>query len=75
MAAAGAQLAIFTTGRGSTTGHAIVPVNKVTGNPSTYSRMKDDMDINAGRIIDSSASIKDIGIEIFENQCCLMGFQ
>jgi altronate dehydratase large subunit len=66
MAAAGAQLAIFTTGRGSTTGHAIVPVIKITGNPVTYGKMEEDMDINAGRIIDSSASIKQIGDEIFD---------
>jgi altronate dehydratase large subunit len=67
MAAAGAQLAIFTTGRGTTTGHAIVPVIKITGNTATYDKMEDDMDINAGVIIDGLASIKQIGKDIFDS--------
>ena len=66
MVAAGAQLTLFTTGRGSTTGHALVPVIKITGNTDTYTKMEDDMDINAGQIIDSSASIRQIGKEIFD---------
>jgi altronate dehydratase large subunit len=66
MAAVGAQLAIFTTGRGSTTGHAIVPVIKVTGNPTTYENMIDNMDVNAGRIIRGEAGITQVGEEIYQ---------
>lgn len=66
MAAVGAQLAVFTTGRGSTTGHAIVPVIKVTGNPTTYENMTDNMDVNAGRIILGKAGIVQVGQEIYE---------
>ncbi|KXB05981.1 hypothetical protein AKJ52_02730 [candidate division MSBL1 archaeon SCGC-AAA382C18] len=64
--AAGAQIAVFTTGRGATMGHAIAPVIKVTGNPLTYEEMEDDMDINAGKIIEGSASIEEVGNRIFE---------
>ncbi len=66
MVAAGAQVVCFTTGRGSTTGHAIAPVIKVTGNPATYERMRDNMDINAGTILDGSESIRDVGERIFK---------
>lgn len=44
MAAAGAQIAVFATGSGTTVGHAIIPVYKVTANEETYSRMKDNID-------------------------------
>ncbi|TRO47723.1 altronate dehydratase, partial [Candidatus Bathyarchaeota archaeon] len=57
MVAAGAQVVAFTTGRGSTTGHAIAPVLKVTGNPGTYSKMEDNMDVNAGVILDGSGTL------------------
>jgi altronate dehydratase large subunit len=65
MAAIGAQIAVFTTGRGSTTGHAIVPVIKVTGTPATYANMIDNMDVNAGRIVEGTASIREVGDEIY----------
>ncbi len=65
MAAIGAQIAIFTTGRGSTTGHAIVPVIKVTGTPATFANMRDNMDVNAGRIVEGKAGIVEIGKEIW----------
>lgn len=65
MVAAGAQVVAFTSGRGSTTGHAIAPVLKVTGNPKTYERMRDNMDINAGTVLDGSESLRSIGERIF----------
>lgn len=66
MVAGGAQLVVFTTGRGTPTGNPIAPVIKVTGNPWTFERMKDNIDINAGKIITSdNLSIKDVGHEIF----------
>jgi len=66
MLAVGAQIAVFTTGRGATTGHAIAPVIKVTGNPITYSNMEDNIEVNAGRIIEGKASITEVGKEIFD---------
>ncbi|MBS7620239.1 UxaA family hydrolase [Candidatus Bathyarchaeota archaeon] len=65
MVAAGAQIVAFTTGRGSTVGHAIAPVLKITGNPETYARMEDNMDINAGTILDGSESLNSVGERIF----------
>ncbi len=44
MTAAGAQMAVFTTGSGSIVGHAVVPVFKVTANDATYRRMADNID-------------------------------
>ncbi|WP_434579237.1 UxaA family hydrolase [Thermoanaerobacterium thermosaccharolyticum] len=65
MTAGGAQIVIFTTGRGTPTGSPIAPVIKITGNPETYKTMYDNIDINAGRIVTGEKSIKDIGEEIF----------
>jgi altronate hydrolase len=47
-------------------GSAISPVIKICANPETYRRMQDDMDINAGRILEGAADIDDVGDEIFE---------
>lgn len=66
MLAIGAQIVLFTTGRGATTGHALAPVIKITGNPNTYRNLKDNIDINAGKIIDGHAGITEVGTEVFE---------
>ncbi|MBC7110054.1 MAG: UxaA family hydrolase [Archaeoglobi archaeon] len=65
MVAGGSQIVVFTTGRGSPTGNPIAPVIKVTGNPRTYEKMKDNIDINAGKVLEG-ASISEVGREIFE---------
>jgi len=52
MAAGGAQVMIFTTGRGSPAGFPIVPVIKVASNSDLYGKMEDDMDLNAGRLLE-----------------------
>jgi altronate dehydratase large subunit len=65
MAAAGAHMVIFVTGCGGTFGHAIVPFIKVTGNPETYRRMSQDMDINAGTILTGEESMESAGKRIF----------
>ncbi len=63
---AGAQVVVFTTGRGTPTGFPFVPVVKVTGNSFTYEKMKENIDINAGTIISENIDIKSKGREIFE---------
>ncbi len=63
--ACGAHVTLFSTGRGSVVGSAIAPVIKICSNPETFRRLEDDMDINAGRIIDEGASLQDVGQEIF----------
>jgi altronate hydrolase len=50
--AGGCNLVVFTTGRGSVFGFKPAPSIKVATNTSMYERMEDDMDLNAGRIID-----------------------
>ncbi len=64
--ACGAQVILFSTGRGSVVGSAISPVIKVCSNPVTFARMADDMDVNAGRILDGEATVDDVGAEIVE---------
>jgi len=64
--ACGAHLTLFTTGRGSVVGSAISPVIKVCANPSTYERLSEDMDVNAGRILTGEASLQQVGSEIVD---------
>lgn len=64
--ACGAHLILFTTGRGSVVGSAISPVIKVCANPETYRRMADDMDVNAGTIIEGLTGVEEVGLEIFD---------
>lgn len=66
LAAGGANLICFTTGRGSAIGFPVVPVVKIATNSSMYKRMKDNMDINAGRIVDGEATVEQVGREIFD---------
>ncbi|MFC1953565.1 UxaA family hydrolase [Chloroflexota bacterium] len=66
MAAGGAQVIVFTTGRGSPTGFAGVPVIKVVSNSTTFKNMEGDLDINAGTIIDEDRTIKEVGQTIFD---------
>ena len=64
--ASGCHVILFTTGRGSVVGSAISPVIKICANPETYKNMADDMDINAGRIIEGEADLDEIGDEIYQ---------
>ena len=66
MVAGGAQVVIFTTGRGSPAGHALAPVIKVVTNSATYKKMPGDFDVNAGTIIEDDKTIGDMGRDIFE---------
>lgn len=59
-------MVVFTTGRGSVIGARPTPVIKVATNTEMYDRMADDMDINAGRIADGTASLEQVGREIFD---------
>ncbi|MDH1475470.1 galactarate dehydratase [Comamonas thiooxydans] len=63
--AAGMNLHVFTTGRGTPYGLAQVPVIKVATRSDLARRWHDLMDINAGRIADGEATIEDIGWEMF----------
>jgi galactarate dehydratase len=63
--AAGMNLHVFTTGRGTPYGLAECPVIKVATRTDLARRWHDLMDINAGRIADGDATIEDIGWELF----------
>jgi galactarate dehydratase len=63
--AAGMNLHVFTTGRGTPYGLAAVPVIKVATRSELARRWHDLMDVNAGRIADGEASIEDVGWELF----------
>jgi altronate hydrolase len=64
LAASGAHLVLFSTGRGSVVGAALTPVIKVCANPWTYRRLAADMDVNAGRILEGEATLDQVGEEI-----------
>jgi galactarate dehydratase len=64
--AAGMNLHVFTTGRGTPYGLAQVPVIKVATRTDLARRWHDLMDINAGRIADGDATIEDVGWELFQ---------
>lgn len=64
--ACGAHVILFSTGRGSVVGSAISPVVKVCSNPQTYHRMKEDMDLNAGAIIEEGRTLDDLGHELIQ---------
>ena len=64
--ASGCNIAAFTTGRGSVFGSKPVPCIKIATNSEMYTRMSDDMDVNAGRIVDEGATIETVGNEIFQ---------
>jgi altronate hydrolase len=63
--AGGANIVVFTTGRGSCFGCKPVPTIKVATNTPMFERMREDMDINAGRILEG-ATLEEVGQEIFE---------
>jgi len=63
--AAGMNLHVFTTGRGTPYGLAAVPVIKVATRSDLARRWHDLMDLNAGAIADGTASIEDVGWQLF----------
>lgn len=66
MVAGGAQVVIFTTGRGTPTGCAIAPVIKVTANAKTYSRMSDNIDVDVSDVLEGKTTIQQAGERLFQ---------
>jgi altronate hydrolase len=63
--AGGANLICFTTGRGSCFGSFPAPTIKLATNTPMYRRLEADMDINCGPVIDGTATLDQMGEEIF----------
>jgi altronate hydrolase len=63
--AGGANVLVFTTGRGSVFGCKPAPSIKVATNTPLYEHMSDDMDVNAGVILDGTP-VEEVGRQIFE---------
>jgi altronate hydrolase len=64
--ASGAQLVIFTTGRGSAFGSKPAPTIKIATNSAMYKVLEEDMDLNCGDIIDGGRTIEEKGREILD---------
>lgn len=65
LVAGGAQIVLFTTGRGTPTGFPTAPVIKITGNPQTYQKMKTNIDVDTSKVITSGKTFTEMGEEIF----------
>jgi altronate dehydratase large subunit len=71
--AGGAQVMVFTTGRGTPTGTPIVPVIKVATNSGIFQRMRDNFDLDAGTIISAGESLPSVGRRIYEEVLAVAG--
>lgn len=67
--AAGAQIVLFVTGRGSVIGSPISPLIKVTGNSQTFRKMNEDMDFDAGRVLSGDLNLAQAGDELRNLVC------
>ncbi len=66
LVAGGCNVGVFTTGRGSVYGCKPAPCIKVATNTALYNWMEEDMDLNAGTIMDGTETIQEVGMRIFE---------
>ena len=67
LVAAGANVVVFTTGRGTTIGNAICPVIKLASNNAIFHRMIADIDLSAGDVIERKESCAQAGERIFRH--------
>lgn len=63
LVAAGCQVVVFTTGRGNPVGFPVVPVIKVASNSRLYEIMGEDMDVNAGAVLEGK-SLQEVALEL-----------
>jgi altronate dehydratase large subunit len=66
LAAAGANIIVFTTGRGTPFGSPVAPVIKICGNPKTCEYMANNFDIDASKIITNNKTIEDISVLLWK---------
>ncbi len=66
LAAAGAQIIIMTTGRGSPVGNPVTPVIKICGNPKTCDWMECNIDVDASKIITENKRVEDVAYILWQ---------
>ena len=66
MVAGGAQVIVFSTGRGTPTGNPLAPVIKITGNRITYANMSDNIDLDASPVIYGPQTLEELGGELLK---------
>lgn len=67
MIGCGAQLCVFTSGRGNPTGFPFAPVIKITGNEFTYKKMSFNFDFDASPIISKGTTVDEMGNRLLES--------
>lgn len=71
LVASGATIVAFTTGRGTTIGNAIAPVFKIASNTKIFEQMRDDLDVNAGTVLDGVETVSQVGRRIFREMVAI----
>ena len=61
MVAGGAQVVVFSSGRGTPTGNPTAPVIKLTGNKLTFAKMEDNIDFDASPLIYGTKTLEELG--------------
>lgn len=67
----GCHLTYLVTGRGTVVGSAVAPVIKITGNTNTFRKMEDDMDFDAGKVLDGRCSPDELVEELIDLTCAV----
>ncbi|MCQ2500297.1 MAG: UxaA family hydrolase [Lachnospiraceae bacterium] len=71
MIAGGCQVVVFSTGRGTPTGNPIAPVIKLTANPVTYGKMKDNIDFDASDLLENPETIDEMADTLLNEMCAI----
>lgn len=66
MVASGANIVCFSTGQGTPTGNAICPVVKIASNDTIFKNLPQDIDFNAGRLLNGQGSVDSLGEELLD---------
>jgi len=65
LASSGCNLIAFTTGRGAPQGFPFVPVIKITGNETTWNKLRDHMDVDVSSVLSGKETLANAGKRIF----------